>query len=86
MLRGVLGALMTWCHQNRKEFRSNIEMFESESFRQTLEKMVHKMNSNHYKLRLYLKNLAGLGCIKVIYRTLLSSNTNPRRDRVTLSN
>ena len=74
VLRGVLGALMTWCHQNKSEFRRNIDMFESETFRQTLEKMVHKRHENNYTLRLYLKNMAGLGCIKV--KTLQVSHTD----------
>ena len=70
----MLGALMTWCHQNKSEFRRNIDMFESETFRQTLEKMVHKRHENNYTLRLYLKNMAGLGCIKV--KTLQVSHTD----------
>ena len=66
VLKSVLGALMTYCVENSKQFKDNIELFESTSFKEATRRLIHKSSDGQYIIRLYLKECWGAGCIAAV--------------------
>ena len=61
MLKSVLGALMTYCVENSKQFKDNIELFEEKTFKEAMSRIVHKSHDGDYVIRLFLKQRWGAG-------------------------